>query len=61
MMLEIVSEMEGFVFLLKQMEDLEALIDFPNHLQYLSRQDLMLAALMIVAFPKMSRSSAKRR
>jgi hypothetical protein len=61
MILEIVSEVEGFVFLLKRMEDLEALIDCPNHLQYLSRQDLMLAASLRVTFPKMSRSFAKRR
>jgi hypothetical protein len=38
MILEIVLEVEGFVFLLKRMEDLEALIDCPNHLQYLSRK-----------------------
>ena len=61
MMLEIVSVIEGLIFLLKQMEDFEALIDYPGHLQYLSKQDLMLAASMTVAFPKISKSSAKRR
>ena len=42
MMLEIVSEMEGLVFLLERIEDLDALIDCPDHLQYLSKKDLML-------------------
>jgi hypothetical protein len=59
MILDIFSEVVGFVFLLKWMEDLEAFIDCPDHLQYLSRHDIMLAAFETEAFPKMSKLSAK--
>jgi hypothetical protein len=50
-MLEIAFDVEGLMFLLKQMEDLEALINCPDHLQYLSKQDFMLATSVTVAFP----------
>jgi hypothetical protein len=43
------------------MENLETLMDWLDHLQYLSKQGLMLVATEIEASPKMSKSSAKRR
>jgi hypothetical protein len=49
-MLEIAFDVEGWMFLLKQMEDLEALINCPDHLRCLSKQDLMLLASVTVAF-----------
>ena len=61
MMLEIASVLEVKMFLLKHIEDLLALIDYPDHLQYLSKHDLILAATMIEALPKISKSFAKRR
>jgi hypothetical protein len=57
MTLEIASDVEGLMFLLKRMDDFEALIDCLDHLQYLSKHDLMLEASVTVAFPKMSKSS----
>jgi hypothetical protein len=61
MALEMRSAVVGLVFLLKQMEDLKALIDWLDHLLYLSKQVLMVAATETEASPKMSKSSAKRR
>jgi hypothetical protein len=52
---------EGREFFVKRIEDLEALIDCPDQLQYLTRHELMLLASVRVAFPKMSKSSANRR
>jgi hypothetical protein len=47
----ILEEVVGLVFLLNRMEDLEALMDYPNQKQYLSRQSLMLLALVMKALP----------
>jgi hypothetical protein len=50
-MVWILEEVVGLVFLLNRMEDLEALMDYPNQKQYLSRQSLMLLALVMKALP----------
>ena len=52
---------EGEMFFVKQIEDLEALMDCLDHLQYLTRHELMLLAFEKVAFPKMSKSSTNKR
>jgi hypothetical protein len=52
---------EGREFFVNWIEDLEALMDCPDHLQYLTRHELMLLASVRVAFPKMSKSSANKR
>jgi hypothetical protein len=49
------------VFLLKWIEDLEMLIACPDHIQYLSKQDLRVLALEEVALAKRIRSSTKRK
>ena len=43
------------------MDDFEAFIDWPDQLQYLSKQDLRQAASEREAFPNKSRSSANSR
>ena len=43
-MAEIEEMFEGLVFLLNLIEDLEVFIDWPDHLQYFSIQDLMQLA-----------------
>ena len=58
---EVEETEEKGVFSVKRIEDLEALMDCRDHLQYLSRHELMLLASERVAFLKMSKSSANKR
>ena len=52
---------EGEVFFVKRIEDLEGLMECPDHLQYLTRHVFMLLASERLAFPKMNKSSTNRR
>jgi hypothetical protein len=61
-MAKIAAILDGKIFLLNLMEDLEVLIDWLDHLQYFSKQDLIQAANKdTMALPNISKSSAKRR
>ncbi len=48
----------GEVFLLKRMEDFPLLTFWPDQLQYLLRQKVIIVALVEVAFAKIIKSSA---
>jgi hypothetical protein len=51
----------GLVFLENLIEYFPLLMDWPNQRQYFTRQDWIIEAFFGVAFPKVERSSTKRR
>ena len=59
--LKMLETVEGKVFLEKEIEDLEVFMDWPDHLQYFSRQEFIQLASEMLALPKMSRLSANKR